>query len=149
MGIIDGASDSLAINKEQFITLNTNLCSWKALCAPEIAGKIFDVNKIFFTKLFKSKLKKILRSKFLKCCPSERLNEPKISRLINSSIVNGVPSTTSSSNKEKSKSDPETIDFLHFIRYMNVIYKSDINIRLKFLYGITMNGSLFIILAKS
>jgi hypothetical protein len=32
---------------------------------------------------------------------------------------------------------------------MNVIYKSDINIRLKFLYGITMNGSLFIILAKS
>lgn len=45
MGIIDGASDSLAINKEQFITLNTNLCAWKALCAPEIAGKIFDVNK--------------------------------------------------------------------------------------------------------
>lgn len=53
-----------------------------------------------------------------------------------------MPSTATSSNKEKSKNDAETIDFLHFIRYMNVIYKSDINIRLKFLYGITMNGSL-------
>ena len=48
MGIIDGASDSLAINKEQFISLNTSLCSWRALCAPEIAGKIFDVNKKYF-----------------------------------------------------------------------------------------------------
>lgn len=34
----------------------------------------------------------------------------------------------------------DTIDFLHFIRYLNIVYKSDINVRLKFLYGVSMNS---------
>ncbi len=122
IGIIDGASDSLTINKEQFIKLNKALCDWSALCNDEIAGKVFD---------------------FLACCPSERLNEPKISKLINTSLANGMPSSESSSNfgsKKELNLDHDKIDFLHFIRYMNIIYKSDINLRLKFLYGICIKG---------
>lgn len=56
------------------------------------------------------------------------------------SIANGVPN----SNEQKrshSVEDQETIDFLHFIRYMNIVYKSDANMRLKFLYGISMTGT--------
>ena len=79
--------------------------------------------------------------KFLKCCPSERLNEPKISRIINDSVANGVEHVSSSSNPNRNKSSKETIDFLHFIRYMNIIYKSDINLRLKFLYGICIKDT--------
>lgn len=123
IGIIDGASDSLTINKEQFLKLNKSLCEWKALCNDEIAEKIFD---------------------FLQCCPSEKFNEPKITRLINSSLVNGMPSSESSSNfgaKKEPVANQHKIDFLHFIRYMNVIYKSDINLRLKFLYGICIKGN--------
>ena len=47
IGIIDGASESLSINKEQFIKLNKELCQWKALCNDEIAEKIFDVRGNF------------------------------------------------------------------------------------------------------
>jgi hypothetical protein len=95
------------------------LCEWEALRDPEIAGKIFD---------------------FLKGCPSERLNEPKISKLIMESIVNGIKDSNSAAiagGIKKSASD--TIDFLHFIRYMHIIYKSDISLRLKFLYGVSMH----------
>ncbi|CAF0720682.1 unnamed protein product, partial [Brachionus calyciflorus] len=117
IGIIDGDNRNLTINKEQFLKLNKNLCDWEALCDDEIAGRIFD---------------------FLKCCPSERTNETKISKLIMTSIANGVPDSNEAYKSEKSdKSD--NIDFLHFIRYMNIIYKSDANIRLKFLYGVSMN----------
>ncbi len=124
IGIIDGASDSLTINKEQFLKMNKDLCEWSALCSEEIAGKIFN---------------------FLAGCPSERLNEPKISRLINTSLANGMPSSESSSNfgsKNGVNTDQNKIDFLHFIRYMNIIYKSDINLRLKFFYGICIQGNL-------
>jgi len=48
IGIIDGASDRLSINKDQFIKLNKELCQWQALCADEIAEKIFDVSRFFF-----------------------------------------------------------------------------------------------------
>lgn len=46
IGIIDGASENLSINKEQFIKLNKELCQWKALCNDEIAEKSFDVTEI-------------------------------------------------------------------------------------------------------
>ena len=56
--------------------------------------------------------------------------------------MNTTSSTSSSPNKTASpqKAVKESIDFLHFIRYMNVIYKSDINIRLKFLYGVSLKS---------
>jgi hypothetical protein len=118
-GIIDRPTENLSINREQFLNLNKDLCAWTALRDLEIAGKIFD---------------------FLKCCPSERLNEPKISKLIMESIVNGIKDSNSSSKSDTStKSD--SIDFLHFIRYMHIIYKSDISLRLKFLYGVSMSGN--------
>jgi len=41
---------------------------------------------------------------------------------------------------KSSKIAKESIDFLHFIRYMNIIYKSDTNIRLKFLYGVSLKS---------
>ncbi len=44
IGIIDGASDRLSINKEQFVKLNKELCQWTALCCEDTAGKIFDVS---------------------------------------------------------------------------------------------------------
>lgn len=64
-------------------------------------------------------------------------------------MANGVELNTSSGSsaspdKKASAANPnakETIDFLHFIRYMNVIYKSDINIRLKFLYGVSLKDT--------
>jgi hypothetical protein len=60
IGIIDGASSNLSINKEQFLKLNKELCAWTALCNEEIASKIFDVkfvlnlifNLIFLMKIF-------------------------------------------------------------------------------------------------
>ncbi|RNA28278.1 TBC1 domain family member 8, partial [Brachionus plicatilis] len=119
IGIIDGDSRNLTINKEQFLKLNKNLCDWTALCDAEIAGRIFD---------------------FLKCCPSERSNETKISKLIMTSIANGVPSSNEL-KKTLSLEENETIDFLHFIRFMNIVYNSDANMRLKFLYGVSMNDS--------
>lgn len=47
IGIIDGASDRLSINREQFIKLNKKLCQWTALCSEDMAEKIFDVSNIF------------------------------------------------------------------------------------------------------
>lgn len=76
--------------------------------------------------------------KFLKCCPSERVNEIKISRLIMSSLMSGDMADNQQLAKELR--DKDTIDFLHFIRYLNIVYKSDINVRLKFLYGVSMNS---------
>lgn len=60
-----------------------------------------------------------------------------------SSIANGVPNSNKTSNEKLNESELDTIDFLHFIRYMNVIYKSDLNVRLKFLYGVCMSGKIF------
>lgn len=48
IGIIDGASNNLSINKDQFLKLNQQLCQWKALCSQPIAEKIFNVNFQFF-----------------------------------------------------------------------------------------------------
>lgn len=56
------------------------------------------------------------------------------------SIANGVPNSNES-KKPNLVEEQETIDFLHFIRYMNIVYKSDANMRLKFLYGISMIGT--------
>lgn len=64
-------------------------------------------------------------------------------------MANGVELNTSSGSSASpdktasaaNQSVKETIDFLHFIRYMNVIYKSDINIRLKFLYGVSLKNT--------
>ena len=124
-GIIDRPTENLSINREQFLCLNKELCEWIALRDEDIAGKIFD---------------------FLRCCPSERLNEPKISKLIMESIVNGIKDSNSTiptnTASKGSKMDADSIDFLHFIRYMHIIYKSDISLRLKFLYGVSMNGNL-------
>lgn len=57
------------------------------------------------------------------------------------SIANGVPDSNETSKKETIDSI-DTIDFLHFIRYMNIIYNSDANMRLKFLYGVSMIGKI-------
>lgn len=57
------------------------------------------------------------------------------------SIANGVPNSNET-NKAHNDSEKETIDFLHFIRYMNIVYNSDANMRLKFLYGVSMIGEL-------
>lgn len=93
-----------------------------------------------------------MKIKFLKCCPSERVNEMKISKLIMSSLMSGESATTDASSSTSSQStqpstptiqdlrNKDTIDFLHFIRYLNIIYKSDCNERLKFLYGVSMNS---------
>jgi hypothetical protein len=75
---------------------------------------------------------------FLSSCPSEQIKDPKISNLITSSMSNATPSIDTSKKKNKTL---ETIDFLHFIRYMSIIYKSDLQIRLKFLYGIAINDT--------
>lgn len=66
------------------------------------------------------------------------MNEPRISNLINDSIAVGVESC---SNKSQDHNLKDSIDFLHFIRYMNIIYKSDINLRLKFLFGVSMQST--------
>lgn len=52
IGIIDGASNNLSINKEQFIKLNEQLCQWKSLCAQPIAEKIFNVKIVCVKCLF-------------------------------------------------------------------------------------------------
>lgn len=73
----------------------------------------------------------------------------KISKLIMSSLmsggVDGASSTQSvtpppSQQTAQDLRNKDTIDFLHFIRYLNIVYKSDINVRLKFLYGVSMNS---------
>ena len=66
IGIIDGASDNLSINKEQFLKLNKELCEWRALCEPDVAAKIFDVNfRVFFfillIKLLFNNTKKVFK----------------------------------------------------------------------------------------
>jgi len=81
----------------------------------------------------------------MKSCPSEKSNEQKISKLIMSSLATGIQPINSTLNdptniKENSN---ESIDFLHFIRYLNIVYKSDISLRLKFLYGVSMSGMFF------
>ena len=62
------------------------------------------------------------------------------------SIVNGIKDSNSTvptnTAPKGGKMDADSIDFLHFIRYMHIIYKSDISLRLKFLYGVSMNGNL-------
>jgi hypothetical protein len=63
------------------------------------------------------------------CCPSEKPNSTKIATLIAASL--GCTSTASNNL---------SMDFLHFIRYMNIVYKADGNLRLKFLYGVSING---------
>ena len=62
------------------------------------------------------------------CRPSEKPNDAKISSLISATL--GCTTTVRTL----------TMDFLHFIRYLNIIYKSDINLRLKFLYGVSAIG---------
>jgi hypothetical protein len=64
------------------------------------------------------------------CCSSEKPNSKKIATLIAATL--GCSNTAQSSL---------SMDFLHFIRYLNVVYKSDAIARLKFLYGISINGT--------
>jgi hypothetical protein len=62
------------------------------------------------------------------CRPSEKPSDAKISSLISATL--GCTGTVRTL----------TMDFLHFIRYLNIIYKSDLNLRLKFLYGVSAIG---------
>jgi hypothetical protein len=64
------------------------------------------------------------------CRPSEKPNDAKIASLISATL--GCTATVRTL----------TMDFLHFIRYLNIIYKSDISMRLKFLYGVSAIGLL-------
>lgn len=59
-----------------------------------------------------------------------------------SSLMSGEENGSESQQQQLKANlrDKDTIDFLHFVRYMNIIYNSDINIRLKFLYGVSMNS---------
>ena len=63
------------------------------------------------------------------CRESENKNDMKITLLISDAL--GCTSTK----------DDAQMDFLHFIRYMNIIYKSDLTDRLKFFYGISTTGN--------
>ncbi len=55
------------------------------------------------------------------------------------SMANGVPSIKDAI-KNTVENTNDTIDFLNFIRYITIIYKSDISKRLKFLFAICLNG---------
>jgi hypothetical protein len=79
----------------------------------------------------------------MKSCPSEKLNEQKIRKLIMSSLATGIPPINYTLPENEIHRN-ESIDFLHFIRYLNVVYKSDISFRLKFLYGVSMHGYIFL-----
>ncbi len=70
--------------------------------------------------------------KFMTCCPSEKPNDAKITQLIAATLGCTNISPTDS-----------TMDFLHFIRYMNVVYKADANLRLQFLYGLSVEGEIY------
>jgi hypothetical protein len=78
----------------------------------------------------------------MKSCPSEKFNEQKIGKLIMSSLATGIQPINSTLNDATNIKENlnQSIDFLHFIRYLNIVYKSDISLRLKFLYGVSMNG---------
>ncbi len=56
------------------------------------------------------------------------------------SMANGVP-FIKDVMKNTEENTNETIDFLNFIRYITIIYKSDISKRLKFLFAVCLNGS--------
>ena len=66
------------------------------------------------------------------CCPSEKPNSKKIATLIAATL--GCTNTTDASI---------SMDFLHFIRYLNIVYKCDASTRLKFLYGVSLDGTNF------
>ena len=67
---------------------------------------------------------------FMTCRESEDKDNRKIALLLSDSL--GCTNIKSDSK----------MDFLHFIRYMNIIYKSDFSERIKFFYGISTSGNL-------